>query len=60
MVELPDQRVLKLVRQVDEERQRRIQAERKLRGMTGQVARLSNLLRVRTTDTKPPEPSKDR
>ena len=62
MVELPDLRVIKLVRQVEQERQARLKAEHAMRGLKGQLTLANRRLaaaRVKTTDSKPkpPEPT---
>jgi hypothetical protein len=56
MVEDADPRVIKLVRQVDEERQRRIRLEHEMRDVRGQLVLAKKKLaaeRVKTTDAKP-------
>ena len=62
MVELPDLRVIKLVRQVEQERQARLKAEHAMRGLKGQLTLANQRLaaaRMKTTDAtpKPPEPT---
>lgn len=56
MVEDVDPRVIKLVRQVDEERQRRIRLEHEMHGVRGQLVLAKKKLaaeRAKTTDAKP-------
>ena len=52
-----DLRLLKLVQQVDEERQRRIKAEQQVNGLRAMNAQLKlRLERVSTRDAAPPPP----
>jgi hypothetical protein len=55
MVELPDLRVIQLVRLVEQERQARLKAEHQARGLKGQLTTAKQRLAAalsRTTDAK--------
>ena len=51
MVELPDLRVIKLVRQVEQERQARLKAEHQARGLKGQLTTAKLIATAPKTDT---------